>query len=356
MHKVVRPVAHGRLVTMAMVVLAASGIGRAAQAQTRITGRVVDPDHAPIPAAQVLVTGTTVGTNTSDSGRFTLQVPADGRSLTIRRIGFLGQTVPITAGQTDYTITLTRDVLRLEAQVVTGVATTVSSKSSANDVAVVNTQAVNEVPAPTIENCHSGARARRAHLAEQRRRAGRRDADPDPRHHLDQRQCVAALRDRRRDHRQRHPGQPGNNAITFSTAWRGPAGPDGPRHEPDRRLQPGGHRVDRGPEGRVGLGDLRIEGLGWRDHHHDQAGEGGQAAVELLAEGRALLGRRTRRHPPIPDVWRARRRGTTTTSIRATGGHALAANNAFISEHLRGNSGLSGRSSSAATKRPTKRT
>ena len=156
MRKVVRPVPHGRLVTMAVVVLAVSGIGHAAQAQTRITGRVVDPDQAPIPTAQVLVTGTTVGANTSDSGRFTLQVPADGRSLTVRRIGFLGKTVPITAGQTDYTITLTRDVLRLEAQVVTGVATTVSLKSSANDVAVVNAQAVNEVPAPTIENAIQG--------------------------------------------------------------------------------------------------------------------------------------------------------------------------------------------------------
>jgi TonB-dependent starch-binding outer membrane protein SusC len=156
MHRVVRSAGHGRFVAMVVVVLAVSGIGRAAQAQTRVTGRIVDPDNAPIAAAQVQVTGTNVGANTSDSGTFTLQVPPDGRSLTIRRIGFLGQTVPLTAGQTRYTVTLTRDVLRLEAQVVTGVATSVSAKSSANDVAVVDAQAVNAVPAPTIENAIQG--------------------------------------------------------------------------------------------------------------------------------------------------------------------------------------------------------
>lgn len=145
-----------RNVVLCVAAAAAAGFANRADAQTRITGRVQDADNAPIGTAQIQVTGTTVGTNSSDSGTFTLQVPADGKSLTVRRIGFLGQTVTLNAGQTRYTVTLTRDVLRLEAQVVTGVATTVSSKSAANDVAVVNAQAVNEVPAPTIENAIQG--------------------------------------------------------------------------------------------------------------------------------------------------------------------------------------------------------
>ncbi len=144
------------LAAMAVAAMLAAGLASSVQAQTRITGRVIDPDNVPIGTAQILVTGTLVGTNGSDSGTFTLQVPADGKSLTVRRIGFLGKTVPLTPGQTNYTITLAHDVLRLEAQVVTGVATTVSSKSSSNDVAVVNAQAVNEVPAPTIENAIQG--------------------------------------------------------------------------------------------------------------------------------------------------------------------------------------------------------
>jgi TonB-linked SusC/RagA family outer membrane protein len=127
-----------------------------AQGGERITGRVLDPDRAPIPAATVLVVGTTIGTTSSDSGTFTLRIPPDAHSISVRRIGFIGREVPIVAGQTDYTVSLTRDVLRLEQQVVTGVATTVSAQSAANAVAVVNAQQVSEVPAPTVENAIQG--------------------------------------------------------------------------------------------------------------------------------------------------------------------------------------------------------
>jgi len=129
-----------------------------AQAQeTRISGRVLDAtERAPIGAAAVLVTGTTIGQNTTDSGTFNFRVPADAKSMTVRRIGYLAQTIPIAAGKTDYTVTLQKDVLRLETTVVTGVATSVASQNAANAVAVVTTQEVNQVPAPTIENSLEG--------------------------------------------------------------------------------------------------------------------------------------------------------------------------------------------------------
>jgi len=141
-------------------VLLATAVGLAPVAGAqgdRIAGRVVDAtEHSPIPAATVLVTGTTLGANTTDSGTFAFRVPSNARSITVRRIGYLAQTVPITAGKTDYTIALQKDVLRLEAEVVTGVATTVSTQNAANAVSVVSAQAVNEVPAPTIENAIQG--------------------------------------------------------------------------------------------------------------------------------------------------------------------------------------------------------
>jgi len=123
----------------------------------RVTGRVVDADsHLGIPAAAVVVTGTTIGMTTTDSGTFALRLPPDAKTLTVRRIGYLAQTVPITPGKTDYTVMLRKDVLRLEAEVVTGVTTTVASQNAANAVAVVNTQDVNQVPSPTIENSLEG--------------------------------------------------------------------------------------------------------------------------------------------------------------------------------------------------------
>src|SRR5579864_6492425 len=125
--------------------------------EVRVTGRVVDAsENKPIPTAQVLVTGTTIGQNTTDSGTFSFRVPADAKSFTIRRIGYLAQTIPITAGRTDYTVTLQRDILRLDVQVVTGVAQTIASQNAANAVAVVSTQEVNQVPAPTLENSLEG--------------------------------------------------------------------------------------------------------------------------------------------------------------------------------------------------------
>ncbi len=145
--------------TAAGAVLAAiCGLAPRAHAQEeRVTGRVIDAtEHTPVPAAIVLVTGTTVGANTNDSGMFTFRVPVAAKTLTVRRIGYLAQTVPLTAGQTSYTVTLQRDVLRLEAEVVTGVATTVSTQNAANAVSVVSAQAVNEVPAPTVENAIQG--------------------------------------------------------------------------------------------------------------------------------------------------------------------------------------------------------
>ena len=130
---------------------------RAQQGTTKVTGKVVDAaEHEPLAAAAVLVTGTTIGMNTSDSGTFTIRLPADAKTLTVRRIGYTAVTVPVVAGKTEYTIALAKDVLRLEQQVVTGVATTVSTQNAANAVAVVNTQEVTEVPAPTVENALQG--------------------------------------------------------------------------------------------------------------------------------------------------------------------------------------------------------
>ncbi len=142
---------------LAVVALACVATTAFAQQETQVRGKVVDAtDNAPVPAAPVIVTGTTIGTNTSDSGTFNLRLPADVKSFTVRRIGYLAQTITVVPGKTEYTIALQKDVLRLEAQVVTGVATTVSSQNAANAVSVVNVNEVSQVPSPTMENSLEG--------------------------------------------------------------------------------------------------------------------------------------------------------------------------------------------------------
>ena len=185
-----------------MVVLATSA--SAQQGGTRITGRVQEVgDKAPIPSATVIVTGTTIGSQHDGQRHVSFRVPADARSITVRRIGYLAQTIPIIAGKTDYTIVLQKDVLRLETQVVTGVATSVASQNAANAVSVVTTQDINQVPAPTTGELAPGQDPGRGHSEQQRRRAGRRSPDPGARRHVDLRQRPAALYRGRRRRQQR---------------------------------------------------------------------------------------------------------------------------------------------------------
>lgn len=124
-----------------------------AQGQRQIAGRVVDVDgNNGVSGAAVTVTGTTLGAVTNDSGVFRVRVPSGPATLNARRIGFKPRSVSVDAAQTDVTIALTKDVLQLEATIVTGAATSISSRNSAIAVTNLDAQEVNRVPAPTVEN------------------------------------------------------------------------------------------------------------------------------------------------------------------------------------------------------------
>ena len=129
-----------------------------ARAQDRqLTGRVVDADgNAPVPGAAVTVVGTTLGAVTNDSGVFHLRVPGAAVTLNARRIGFTPRSVPVASDQTDVTIGLIKDVLELEATVVTGTATSISSQNAANAVTVLNADQINQVPSSTLDDAMQG--------------------------------------------------------------------------------------------------------------------------------------------------------------------------------------------------------
>src|SRR6202171_889478 len=128
-----------------------------ALAQTRrISGRVTSENGEPLVSASVSVVGTSLGTYTDGQGRFTLTVPDGPVTLRVRRIGYGFKTVDVPIGSSDVAVALTRDVLQLETQVVTGQATTVSSQRAATSVTVVSGEQLNRVPAQTIENALQG--------------------------------------------------------------------------------------------------------------------------------------------------------------------------------------------------------
>ncbi|HWZ58415.1 MAG TPA: carboxypeptidase-like regulatory domain-containing protein, partial [Gemmatimonadaceae bacterium] len=67
-----------------------------AQERTRLTGTVMDSvDKRPIGQASVVVTGTTYGAATNDNGQFTIALPSDAKTLTVRRIGYRQSVVAV---------------------------------------------------------------------------------------------------------------------------------------------------------------------------------------------------------------------------------------------------------------------
>jgi TonB-linked SusC/RagA family outer membrane protein len=145
-----------RLWIAAVLLAVVPSLGRAQQTR-RVTGHVtVEGGTEPVPGATIQVVGTTLGGIGDEAGNFSISVPTGAQQLRVRRIGYAAKIVPLGADMQTIAITLKRDVLQLEAQVVTGQATTVSRANVANAVTVVNTEQLNRVPAQTVEGALQG--------------------------------------------------------------------------------------------------------------------------------------------------------------------------------------------------------
>jgi TonB-linked SusC/RagA family outer membrane protein len=121
----------------------------------RVTGKVTDQANQPLPGAQIIVRELPgVGAATTDNGSYTLVVPAGrltGRPMTIqaRAIGYapIMRTVTLAAGTSTQDFQLTRDPLRLQEVVVTGVAEATAANRLGFAVGKVDEAQIKEVPA-----------------------------------------------------------------------------------------------------------------------------------------------------------------------------------------------------------------
>ncbi|MEI6050797.1 MAG: TonB-dependent receptor [Bacteroidota bacterium] len=87
--------------------------------QNKITGTVTSKDGAPLPGVNVVVTGTTLGTNTDIAGKYSLQVPEGSKSLTFSFIGMEPQVINTgTLSQID--LTMSESAIGLDEVVVIG--------------------------------------------------------------------------------------------------------------------------------------------------------------------------------------------------------------------------------------------
>ena len=145
------------VLVIALLAGALFGSDASAQEQRRITGRVTATGTGEALAnAAVNVVGTAIGTYTAEDGSFQLLVPQGDVSVLVRRVGYKRNTTRVLAGQSQLAVALERDVLQLEAQVITGTTTTVSSVNAANAVTVINAEQLTRVPAQTVDNALQG--------------------------------------------------------------------------------------------------------------------------------------------------------------------------------------------------------
>ncbi|GAB3317094.1 SusC/RagA family TonB-linked outer membrane protein [Larkinella ripae] len=115
------------------------------QAQGRqVTGTVTDETNAPVPGANIIVKGTTVGTNTAGDGRFSIAVSAGNQTLAISSIGFITQEVVVTPAMTKVSIKLVPDVKSLSEVVVTALGVQQSTRNVGYAVQQLDGKAIQE--------------------------------------------------------------------------------------------------------------------------------------------------------------------------------------------------------------------
>ena len=102
--------------------------------EQQISGKVTESGSgAPIPGVNVIVKGTSIGTITDMDGAFTLNA-SEGSILVFSFIGYTQREVAVTAGQTQFDISLDSDVTDLSEVIITGLASSISRSNLANSI------------------------------------------------------------------------------------------------------------------------------------------------------------------------------------------------------------------------------
>ena len=143
-------------IRLAFLVICTLGFQIMVAQSSKITGTIEDAETGdPLIGAQVFVKGTFVGTTTDDKGTFSLEASTSD-VLVVAYIGYKTQEKTITPGMGSLSVALEADVLRQDAVVVTGLATTVKRRNAANAVAVVSGDDLVNAPTQTLDQALSG--------------------------------------------------------------------------------------------------------------------------------------------------------------------------------------------------------
>lgn len=119
-----------------------------------ITGTVTDKNGVPLPGVNVFVTGTTIGTSTDMSGKYSLDVPADARSLTFSYVGMEPQTLLI-GTSTQINVIMVATAVGLDEVVVIGYGTT-SKRKTVSAISTIQPEKLMNIPVPTMGDMLAG--------------------------------------------------------------------------------------------------------------------------------------------------------------------------------------------------------
>src|SRR5699024_12288588 len=123
-----------------------------------VTGVVTDQDGLPLPGANVLVKGTTNGTQTDFDGNYTIQANTGD----VLVYSFVGQTTEerTVGAASSINVTLGLDAQALDEVVVTALGITREEKSLGYSSQQLGSESIADVPTTNVENSLSGESAR----------------------------------------------------------------------------------------------------------------------------------------------------------------------------------------------------
>ena len=113
-----------------------------------VTGTVTDGKD-PLPGVSVVLKGSTRGTTTDATGKFSLSVPDEGATLQFSYIGFLPEEFTLDAAQSIISVSLKTDLRALNEVVVVGYGTQ-NRRDLTGSVASVTNRNIQDLPVPNI--------------------------------------------------------------------------------------------------------------------------------------------------------------------------------------------------------------
>ena len=123
-----------------------------------VTGTVTDAETGePIPAANVVVLGTTIGTSTDAEGKYSLTVPDDAEILQFSYLGYVTVEVPVN-GRSVIDVSLEQDLLFLDDLVVVGYGTQ-QRQEVTGAITSVRSEEIQNIPVSSFENALQGRMA-----------------------------------------------------------------------------------------------------------------------------------------------------------------------------------------------------